>query len=317
MCARKRKSKMDISKKFKRIMTVMLTLVIAFTMLAAETYNAAAKTSKKAYLIKVNRKANVVTVYKKKSGKYKPVRSMRVSCGKATKKSNTTPKGTFNVMKKKSWGLLYGHVWGRITIRFYRDYLFHTVPYKKCGKNNSILAKEYKKIGKNASGGSVRMQYIDIKWLRDTCPKGTKVIVYSSKNPGPLGMPGAANLNTKKKYSYDPTDPSKNNKLYSLRAPVINVSKNSTIAFESAFNPMSGVTAKDIRTMQNLTDKVKYLIYERDETGNWKKTDKVDTSKEDAEYKVKYSCKYKYCSKKAGKKTVIFKVEKENKENEM
>lgn len=191
---------------------------------------------------------------------------------------------------------------------FYRDYLFHTVPYKKKGNAASMSVAEYKKMGKNASGGCVRMQYIDLKWLRKTCPVGTRVIVYSNKKPGPLGTPGVAPLKTGKKYYYDPTDAAKKNKAYSLRAPVIDIRKTQEIAYGTTFRPAAGVTARDSRTFQNLTNRIKYTIYRQREEGGWSRVTAVDTLQEDAVYRVNYRCYYAYCSKKTGRASMTFHI---------
>lgn len=286
---------------------VLLTAVLALGLLVAGRGSVSAKPNKNTYRIKVNRKANVVTVYQKKKGKYRAIRAMRVSCGKAKTKNNTTPKGTFRLKDKHNWGLLYGNVWGRITMTFYRDYLFHTVPYQKKGNAASMNVAEYKKLGKNASGGCVRMQYIDLKWLRKTCPVGTRVTVYSSKRPGPLGRPGVAPLKTGKKYYYDPTDPSGRNKAYSLRAPVLDINKTQEIEYGTTFRPAAGVTARDSRTFQNLTSRIKYTIYRQSEDG-WIRVNAVDTRQEEAVYRINYRCKYTYCSKKTGLASMTFHV---------
>ena len=185
---------------------------------------AAAKTNKNTYMIKVNKKCNTATVYKKTkvNGRnvYRPVRAIRVSCGRATTRSSTTPSGTFKMSEKQKWGLLYGNVWGRYSVRFYRDYLFHTVAYRSRGNLKSMYVGEYKKLGRKASAGCVRMSFIDEKWLSNTCPAGTKVIVYSSKKAGPLGKPKAVSFNKKAKvtantrFYYDPTDPVKRHAVF-------------------------------------------------------------------------------------------------------
>ena len=285
---------------------VLLSAVLAVTLLAA-TGSVQAKATSTTYLLKVNRRLNVVTAYQRqRSGKYKAVRTMRVSCGRGTIRANTTPRGTFRIYKKEaSWHPLYGRTWGRKVVRFYRDYLFHTVPYGKKGRAASMSVTEYRKLGRNASGGCVRMQYIDELWLYDHCPKGTKVVVYSSSRYSSLGRPGIAPLRTKKKQCYDPTDPVKGNRYYSTAAPKITVSKSSrTLAPGSAFDPKAGVKAKDARTRQDLTAKVRYTMDEVGEDGSLQSVKAIDTAKEGAVYKIHYTCYYKYCSKYTGKKTV-------------
>lgn len=113
------------------------------------------------------------------------------------------------------------------------------------------------------------MQFIDEKWLSKTCPKGTKVIVYKSKKSGPLGRPRAATFNKKawKKLArgiyYDPTDPAKNNLGYNLAAPEISVPHSKAVKKGKSFSPLKGVRAKDRRTFQDLSGRIKYTIYKR------------------------------------------------------
>ncbi len=59
------------------------------------------------YYIKVNRKANCVTVYKQdENGKYTvPIKAMICSVGKNI---NSTPKGVFKISEKYTWRYLYG-----------------------------------------------------------------------------------------------------------------------------------------------------------------------------------------------------------------
>ena len=172
------------------------------------------------------------------------------------------------------------------------------------------------------SAGCVRMSFIDEKWLSKTCPKGTKVVVYSSKQSGPLGKPKAVTfnkkVNVKKKWLYyDPTDPIKGNKGYNLKAPKIRIDADDEVKQGEVFDPKSGVTAKDERSFQDLTERIKYKIYKKEETTNdegepaesWERVSIVSTQNAGEEYKIKYSCYYKYCSKYTGKKTRYITIE--------
>ena len=63
------------------------------------------------------------------------------------------------------------------------NYLFHSVPYAK-KSFNSMKYKGYNKLGTNCSHGCVRLALMDAKWIWNKCPKGTKITVYKSKDPG-------------------------------------------------------------------------------------------------------------------------------------
>ena len=160
------------------------------------------------YYIKVNYKANVVTVYKKdNSGKYtKAVKAMVCSCGTATPTS-----GVYTISDKYTWRLLQGDVYGQYACRITGHILFHSVPYTKKDKA-SLEWWEYDKLGTTASLGCVRLAVKDVKWIYDNCIAGTQVEFYGDTNPGPLGKPTAQKIsgNTEVR-NWDPTDPDKAN----------------------------------------------------------------------------------------------------------
>lgn len=160
------------------------------------------------YYIKVNYKANAVTVYKKDdSGKYtKAVKSMVCSCGDATPTS-----GVYSISDKYSWRLLQGNVYGQYACRITGHILFHSVPYTKKDKS-SLEYWEYDKLGTSASLGCVRLTVQDVKWIYDNCASGTQVEFYGDSNPGPLGKPTAQKISSDTEVrGWDPTDPDKSN----------------------------------------------------------------------------------------------------------
>lgn len=69
----------------------------------------------------------------------------------------------------------------------------------------------------------------DAKWIYDNCPVGTKVTIYDSKDPGPLGKPTPIRIDVNSPYrGWDPTDPDPRNPWLKLR-PTIKGIKNKTI----------------------------------------------------------------------------------------
>lgn len=167
------------------------------------------KLSKDTYYIKVNNKANVVTIYKKDSkGKYTvPVKAMLCSIGTATPKS-----GVYKTSDKYTWRLLQGNVYGQYAVRITGHILFHSVPYEKQAKD-TLEWWEYDKLGTDASLGCVRLTVEDAKWIYDNCAKGTQVEFYSSSEPGPLGKPIAKKISSydEELKNWDPTDPDSKN----------------------------------------------------------------------------------------------------------
>ena len=133
------------------------------------------------YYIKVNRRQNCITVYTSdENGEY------------------TT---------KYLWRELYGKVYGQYATRITGGVLFHSVPYYKKSKS-ALCTEKYNKLGQQASMGCVRLTVEDAKWIADNCPSGTTVEIYDNDDPGPLGKPEAAHIDTDSpNKGWDPTDP--------------------------------------------------------------------------------------------------------------
>lgn len=171
--------------------------------------DAAIKTGKSQYYIRVNYSANCVTIYSKDDeGNYtKPYKAMICSTGKATPKS-----GTYKITYKYRWLRLYGDVYGQYSTRIVNSILFHSVPYFEQSAN-TLEYEEYDKLGTTASAGCIRLTVQDAKWIYDNITSGTYVEFYSDKsNPGPLGKPTAQKISDNKECrDWDPTDPDKNN----------------------------------------------------------------------------------------------------------
>ena len=161
------------------------------------------------YYIKINRKQNVITVYKKDDGDNYTIPIRAIVC--STGLYNATPKGVFHLSNKYIWRELNGGVYGQYASRITGGVLFHSVPY--ASKNKSTLYwDKYNKLGQQASMGCVRLTVEDAKWIYDNCPSGTTVEVYESEDPGPLGKPETIKLdkdNANK--GWDPTDPDEAN----------------------------------------------------------------------------------------------------------
>lgn len=162
------------------------------------------------YYIKVNYKAQVVTVYTKDSnGKYtKPVKAMVCSTGTYTPTS-----GVYKIPNKFRWLDMIGDVYAQYCTQIVGNILFHSVPYAIKGDNSSLFYKKYDQLGTKCSLGCIRLTCADAKWIYDNCKKGTQVEFYSSSNPGPLGKPSARKISSAPSYvrGWDPTDPAKGN----------------------------------------------------------------------------------------------------------
>ena len=166
------------------------------------------------YYIKINRKQNCITVYTSdENGEYTvPYKAMICSTGLY----NATPRGTFHLSTKYLWRELYGKVYGQYATRITGGVLFHSVPYYKKSKS-ALCTEKYNKLGQQASMGCVRLTVEDAKWIADNCPSGTTVEIYDDDDPGPLGKPEAAHIDTDSpNKGWDPTDPDVENPWHQL-----------------------------------------------------------------------------------------------------
>lgn len=149
------------------------------------------------WLIRVNRKKCVITIYKGST----PVKAMICS---TARDGVSTPTGTFRLQDKLRWHELIGPSWGQYCSHITSDILFHSVTYMSYRNNRSLNTSAYNNLGSPASAGCIRLQVIDAKWMYDNLPIGTKVII-SDNEPYPLGKPTIKKIPSTQ--NYDPTDP--------------------------------------------------------------------------------------------------------------
>lgn len=158
------------------------------------------------YKIVVNIKKNMVTIYAKdgKNGYIIPVKAMVCSCGV---KGHRTITGNYSSLRKAGkWHPLYYGTYGKYCTRISGPYLFHSVVYSKYGDSYSLDGDEYKKLGKFASHGCIRLSVKDAKWIYSNSSKCT-VSLIKSDSYGPLLKPVAEEpVKTKSGRYYDPTD---------------------------------------------------------------------------------------------------------------
>lgn len=159
-----------------------------------DTENSYLVSNEQEYVIKVNKQMNCITVYLND----KPIKAFVCSTGEAT------PTGTFYTMVRYRWKELIHEVWGQYCTRIVGHILFHSVPYHEAN-NKTLLTGSFRKLGTTASAGCIRLTCRDAKWIYDNCKLKTKVVIYKSNDPGPLGKPKAPYLPAGQKW--DPTDP--------------------------------------------------------------------------------------------------------------
>lgn len=157
------------------------------------------------YLIAVNRAASTVTVYTlDEEGNYTvPYMAMVCSGG------DDTPLGFYATPVSYSWRLLAGPCYGQYATRIWDAYLFHSVPYYTQHKDD-LEYDQFNQLGTPASLGCIRLAVVDVKWIYDNCPIGTRVIIYDdADDPGPMGKPGTIYTDPSDETlrGWDPTDP--------------------------------------------------------------------------------------------------------------
>ena len=209
------------------------------------------------YHIKVNRLANTVTVYKKQgNGSFKPIKAMLCSTG-----GYLTPLGTFRTSIKYRWRFLYGNVWGQYSTRISGPILFHSIPYYKLN-GGTMMRGQFEKLGSVASHGCVRLSAEDTKWIYDNCSLGTKVTIYDSKDPGPLGKPEPTPY--PKHTGFDPTDTWSPGRPLVKMDPTISVPKKINLSMKNtSYDLLKGVKAtsydgKDITNDVEIEDDIDF-----------------------------------------------------------
>ena len=125
------------------------------------------------YLIELNKKAQIVTVYTiDENGEYTiPVKHMICSSGYRHSK---LPDGVYPLKTKYEWKLMADGTWAKYATRITGPFLFHSVPYES-KDSNDVFWYKYRQLGDNQSSGCIRLLCKDAKWIQDNCPEGTPV----------------------------------------------------------------------------------------------------------------------------------------------
>jgi lipoprotein-anchoring transpeptidase ErfK/SrfK len=125
----------------------------------------------KEFKILVDTNKQRVYIYDKKSGAlYK-----EFICSTGLDGETETVKGDFEIQDRgySFYNPKYGdgaYYW----VRFYKTYLFHSVPFDK---KERIIEAEAAKLGEKASHGCIRLSLENSKWFYDNIPRGTEVTV--------------------------------------------------------------------------------------------------------------------------------------------
>lgn len=120
------------------------------------------------YLLMVNRSRHKVYIFQGYRGNWKQIREWYCGDGAA---STPTVEGTFKVQNRGYYfdsGSARCYWW----TQFYGNYLFHSVLYHKDG---TLMDG---RVGMALSHGCVRLEIQNAKWIYDTIPSGSTVVVY-------------------------------------------------------------------------------------------------------------------------------------------
>lgn len=158
------------------------------------------------YRLEVNLSKNIVVVYAKDGNKgYTiPVKAMVCSCGVP---GHSTRQGTYrNLIQTGKWHTLKYGVYGKYCTRYSGPYLFHSVTYTRNYDSYSLQGEEYKKLGKLASHGCIRLAVKDAKWIYQNARK-CEANIFTSDKKSPLKKPAPEEpVKTDDGRYYDPTD---------------------------------------------------------------------------------------------------------------
>lgn len=157
------------------------------------------------YKLVVSFNNNVVMAYAKDGNKgYTiPVRAMICSVGMP---GHETITGTYRSLTKAGkWHPLRYNSNGQYATRIRGPYLFHSVTYNRLGNPFSLQAAEYKKLGRAASHGCIRMLVKDAKWIYSRSGKCIAVLKKKA-GLGPFEKPVTPTIKKSSKGYYDPTD---------------------------------------------------------------------------------------------------------------
>ena len=161
------------------------------------------------YYIVINQGAQLVTIYTlDHEGNYTvPVRYMICSTGER----NKTPNGIFRTKTKYRWQRMLASTmtYAQYATRITGSYLFHSVNYSQ-RRPDALKASNLNNLGAVASGGCVRLQVADAKWIYDNIPEGTPVKIYTGLPQPDITvklLPEKVDASAK----WDPTDPDPNN----------------------------------------------------------------------------------------------------------
>lgn len=292
----RRGTKLNTNIKRRKIISILIIAAMALALVALSA-TASHAASKGTYWLKINKQRNVITAYKKVSGKWKPVRAMLCTTGAV---GTPTPSGTFYGGYKARWLNMIGEDGGStfeqytMLVNSSTQIYIHSVWYYS-RSHSAQSSYEFNKLGHRGSHGCIRTSTMDAKWIYDNCRVGTKITIYRSSKSGPLGKPKALHSSS----GWDPTDPVKGNPHFHMRKPVIKISshKAKTVQYGKSYNLKSKVTVKDPNALMNITSRLKVKAVYKWNSSSRKWAKASFSTKKLGTYKIRYYVNDPYSTK--------------------
>lgn len=123
------------------------------------------------YWIDVDVTAQVVKVFEGEE----VIKTMTASTGV---EGHETPLGTFQIQNRGDWFFTEKYSQGAkywVSFKDWGVYLFHSLAMDR---DKNIIPEEAEKLGQPASHGCIRLQVEDAKWIYETIPARSKVVIH-------------------------------------------------------------------------------------------------------------------------------------------
>lgn len=160
------------------------------------------------FRIEVNLSKNIVMIYAKDGNKGYTIPVKAMVCSVGMPGHRTITGNNYRLRRAGSWHVLRYNSVGQYCTRISGPYLFHSIVYTRYGDKYSLQKAEYRKLGKSASHGCIRLQVEDAKWIYDRAYRCQVSLYYDKTAKYPLKKPKAKKIGkTAEKRYYDPTDP--------------------------------------------------------------------------------------------------------------
>ncbi|MDR2504618.1 MAG: L,D-transpeptidase family protein [Oscillospiraceae bacterium] len=123
------------------------------------------------YYLVMNKATHTLTIYAANESGGRTDEIVRVITTAIGKRTTPTPSGTFKLTTREEWHF-FGKSYAPFAIEYTNGKYLHGPLYRRKDVT-SFIASHEEDIGDDATGGCLRMRYIDIKWIYENCTEGT------------------------------------------------------------------------------------------------------------------------------------------------